>query len=327
MKQPTSGFARVTLTAALLAASTAWTGIALAQEYPAKPITIVVPFPVGSAIDNLLRPISLELQKSLGQPVIIDNKPGAQGVLGSQSVAQAQPDGYTLLAGSSTTLAANVTLFKNLSYDPIKDFTPIANLGYVSLMYLVRADSPASDLKAYVDQARKAGAPSAAAYGSSSAQIALAMLSTAAKVDFTPVPYKGTPQAITDLIGGTVPMAVVDIGNGMPHIKSGRARALATTAPERSAATPDIPVLAETYPGAQLVTWIGLVAPAGTPAPVVDKIHAALAPILSGADMKEKFASVSTEVDLLGPAQFAERLRVDQERWAKLIRASGIEPQ
>src|SRR5690606_4638641 len=140
-----------------------------------------------------------------------------------------------------------------------------------------------------------------AAYGSSSAQIALAMLSTAAKVDFTPVPYKGTPQAITDLIGGTVPMAVVDIGNGMPHIKSGRARALATTAPERSAATPDIPVLAETYPGAQLVTWIGLVAPAGTPAPVVDKIHAALAPILSGADMKEKFASVSTEVDLLGP--------------------------
>ena len=163
----------------------------LAQDYPSRPVTIVVGFPAGSATDNLFRPVAVALQAGLGQPVIIDNKPGANGVVATQYVARAKPDGYTLLAGSSTTLAANVGLFKSLPYDPIKDFEPIAGLGSTSMMFMVRADSPAKDLKSFLALAGKEASPMPVAYGSSSAQVALAMFAKATGVQFTPVPYKG----------------------------------------------------------------------------------------------------------------------------------------
>ena len=298
-----------------------------AQDYPNRPITIVVGFPAGSATDNLVRPLAVALQKSLGQPVIIDNKAGAQGVVATQYVAKAKPDGYTLLAGSSTTLAANVGLFKSLPYDPGKDFEPIAGLGSTSMMFMVRADSPARDLKSFLALAKKEANPMPAAYGSSSAQVALAMLSKATGVNFTPVPYKGTPQAITDLLGGTIPMAVVDVGNGVPHLKSGKLVALAISAASRSVSAPDVPTLSETWPGTELVTWIGLVAPAGTPAPVVDKLYAALAAALATAEIKERFAAISTEVEPVAPRDLARRMQRDQVRWIELIRAAGIQPE
>ena len=298
-----------------------------AQDYPSRPITIVVGFPAGSATDNLVRPLAVALQKSLGQPVIIDNKAGAQGVVATQFVAKAKPDGYTLLAGSSTTLAANVGLFKSLPYDPGKDFEPIAGLGSTSMMFMVRADSPARDLKSFLALAKKEPNPMPAAYGSSSAQVALAMLSKATGASFTPVPYKGTPQAITDLLGGTIPMAVVDVGNGVPHLKSGKLVALAISAASRSVSAPDVPTLSETYPGTELVTWIGLVAPAGTPAPVVDKLYTALAAALATAEIKERFAAISTEVEPVAPRDLGRRMQRDQVRWIELIRAAGIQPE
>lgn len=328
---PTSSFRMPwkTLTAsALCALCTVACGMAAAAEgFPAKPITIVVPYPAGSATDNLLRPLSVDLQKALGQSIIIDNRPGAQGLIAAQFVARAKPDGYTLFAGSSTTLAANVGLFRTLPYDPIKDFQPVAGLGHVSMMFMVRTDSPAKTLKDYLDMVRKEQTPAPAAYGSSSAQVALAMLSKATQVKFNAIPYKGTPQAITDLMGGAVPIAVVDIGNGVPQLKSGRLRALAISGPVRSVSAPDVPTLLESYPDTELVTWIGLVAPAGTPQPVVDRLYAAIATVLASPEIKEKFAAVSTEVEPVAPAALGQRMRKDKARWVELIHAAGIEPQ
>ena len=298
-----------------------------AQDYPSRPVTIVVGFPAGSATDNLVRPLANALQSSLGQPVIVDNKPGANGVVATQLVARAKPDGYTLLAGSSTTLAANVGLFKSLPYDPVKDFEPVAGMGATSMMFMVRADASARDLKSFLALAAKEPNPMPVAYGSSSAQVALAMFSKATGVRFTPVPYKGTPQAITDLLGGTVPMAIVDVGNGIPHLKSGKLAALAISGTSRSVSAPTVPTLAETYPNTELVTWIGLVAPAGTPQLVVDKLWTAISAALATPDIKEKFAAISTEIDPVAPRELGRRMQRDQVRWIELIKAAGIQPE
>ncbi len=300
----------------------------IAQDYPSRTITIVVPFPAGAAVDNLIRPLTGDLQKLLGQPVVVDNKGGAQGVIGTQLVARAKPDGYTLLAGSSTTLAANVGLFKSLPYDPVKDFQPIAGLGYTSMMFLVRADSPAKDLKGLIALARSQPAPIATAFGSSSGQVALAILSRAAGISFLPVPYKGTPQVLTDLLGGAVPMAAIDVGSGVPHIKAGgRLTALAITGSARSVSAPDVPTLSETYPNSELLTWIGLVAPAGTPMPVVSRLHAAINSVLATAELKQAYAALSIEVEPVNPDELGKRMQRDQVRWLELIRAVGIQPQ
>ena len=315
------------LTASALLAAGLFPSAGCAQVFPSRPITIVVPYPPGSATDNLVRPVAAALQIALGQTVIVDNKPGAQGVIATQYVARAKPDGYTLLAGSSTTLAANVGLFKNLPYDPIKDFQPVAGLGYTSMMFMVRADSPVRDLKGFLELARKEVNPMAAGYGSSSAQVAIALLSRVSGVKFTPVPYKGTPQAITELIGGTIPMAVVDVGNGVPQMKSGRLTALAISGNSRSVSAPDVPTLSESFGNTQLVTWIGLVAPAGTPASVVDKLYGAISSVLATPDMKQRFATISTELEPVSPQELGKRMERDQVQWLELIRAAQIQPE
>ena len=316
------------LRAALIAALGAAAPLAAAQDYPSRPVSIVVPFPAGAAVDNIVRALTTELQKLLGQPVVVDNKPGAQGVIGTQLVARAKPDGYTLLAGSSTTLAANVGLFKSLPYDPLKDFQPVAGLGYTSMMLLVRADSPAKDLKGLITLARGQSTPMAAAYGSSSGQVALAILARAAGMSILPVAYKGTPQALTDLLGGVVPMAAIDVGSGVAHIGAGgRLTALAITGSARSVSAPNVPTLSETYPNTELVTWVGIVAPAGTPAPVVGRLNAAFAGALATSEVRQGFASLATEVESVGPEELGRRMQRDQARWLELIRSIGIQPQ
>lgn len=299
-----------------------------AQDYPNRPITIVVPFPAGAAVDAIIRPLTGELGRLLGQSIVVDNKAGAQGVIGSQFVARAKPDGYTLLAGSSTTLAANVGLFKNLPYDPLKDFQPIAGLGYTSMMFVVRADSPAKDLKGLVALARSQSSPIAAGFGSSSGQVALAILSRAAGINLLPVPYKGTPQVITDLLGGALPMAAFDVGSAVPHIGAGgRLTPLAITGSGRSVSAANVPTLSETYPNSELVTWVGVVAPAGTPMPIVGKLNAAFTSVLATAELKQAFAAISTEVEPVGAEELGKRMQRDQARWIELIRAIGIQPQ
>lgn len=298
-----------------------------AQEYPSKPITIIVPYGPGSAMDNVIRLISASLQTLLGQPVVVDNKGGANGVVGTQQAAHASPNGYTFLAGSSTTLAANVGLYKSLPYDPQKDFSAVAGLASTSMIFLVRTDSSTKNLQAFLAEAATQKRPVPVGYGSSSAQVALAMLSQASGVEFTGVPYKTSPQAIMDLTGGQIPMAIVDVGNGVAQVKGGRLSALAVSSPSRSEFLPDVPTLAETWPGAQLVTWIGLVAPAGTPSPIIGRVYDAIAKSLANPEVKQQFAGLSTEVDLVSPGDLADRMQRDQQQWLKLIKAAGIQPE
>lgn len=318
---------RVVRILALLGAGVALAASVAAQDFPARPVTIVVPYGPGSYTDNVVRPVALTLQKILGQPVVIDNKGGAGGILGSQFVARAKPDGYTLLAGSSTTLAANAGLYKALPYDPAKDFAPVGGLASTSMMFMVRSDFPAKDLRGFLAHAAKQGAPLPVAYGSSSAQVALALLAKASGVKFTAVPYKATPQAITDLIGGQVPAAIVDVANGVPQMKAGKLVALAISGSTRSASAPDVPTLAETWPGTQLVTWVGLVAPAGTPAPVVEKLSAAVAAAIAAPEVKQQFSTMATELEPASHDELGRRMQRDHKLWLDLMKAAGIQPE
>lgn len=310
-----------------LAALALLPGAGFAQDYPSRPVTIVVPYGPGSYTDNVIRPVAVGLQKELGQAVVIDNKAGANGVIGSQFAARARPDGYTLLAGSTTTLAANTGLFKALPYDPLKDFVPVAGIAVTSMMFIVRADYPARDLKAFLAHAARQPQPLSVGYGSSSAQVALAQLSKISGVKFNPVPYKGTPQAITDLIGGQVPVAIVDVSNGVPQVKAGKVAALAISGARRAAAAPEVPTLAEAFPGTQLVTWIGLVAPAGTPQPVVDRINQAVTKVLGTPELKQQFAALATDLEAMTPQEMGRRMQRDQAEWLELIKAAGIQPE
>lgn len=314
---------------AVLTLATALSPIAVSAQadYPSRPITIIVPYGPGSATDNTARPIAQALTKSLGQSVIIDNKAGANGVIGTQAGARAKPDGYTLLVGSSTTLAANAGLFKTLPYDTQKDFQAVSGLGSTSMMFLVRSDFAAKDIKSFLAYASKQSAPVPVAYGSSSAQVALALLTKISGVKFTAVPYKGTPQAITDLLGGQVPVAIVDVGNGVPHLRSGKANALAVSAATRSTAAPEVPTLAEIWPGTQLVTWIGLVAPSGTPMFIVEKLNAAITAALGTPEVKQQYAATVTEVEPVSHQELTRRMQRDRTLWLELIKDAGIQPE
>lgn len=310
-----------------LATALSPTGAFAQADYPSRTITIIVPYGPGSATDNTARPIAQALTKSLGQSVIIDNKAGANGVIGTQAGARAKPDGYTLLVGSSTTLAANAGLFKMLPYDTQKDFQAVSGLGSTSMMFLVRSDFAAKDIKSFLVYASKQSAPVPVAYGSSSAQVALALLTKISGVKFTAVPYKGTPQAITDLLGGQVPVAIVDVGNGVPHLRSGKANALAVSAATRSTAAPEVPTLAEIWPGTQLVTWIGLVAPAGTPMFIVEKLNAAITAALATPEVKQQYAATVTEVEPVSHQELTRRMQRDRTLWLELIKDAGIQPE
>lgn len=311
------------IAAAALAAATC---LAQAQDFPSRPLTLVAPYPPGSATDNVARPLAIALQEILGQPVIVDNRAGAQGTIGADYVARAKPDGYTVLI-ASTTMFAGTSLMKSLPYDPIKSFQPVSGIGSTSMMFLVKADSPIKTINDLVEAAKTRKDPLNIGYGAASAQVVLAMFTSASGGKVTPISYKGTPQAITDLTGGQIDAAIVDIGNGVAQMNAGRLRALAISAKARSAAAPNVPILAEVLPGAALETVIAVVAPAGTPAPIVDKLDRALRAALARPDVKTRWAATTTEVVPLSTSELEKLLATDLPRWHALIKAAGIEPQ
>lgn len=304
----------------------AW-GQAAPQAYPTRPIAMVVPYGPGSATDNVARPVAQAMQEVLGQPVVIENRGGANGVIGTQYGARARPDGYTLLVGSSTTLAANIGLFRTLPYDPTRDFVPVAGMARTSQIFVTRADYPARDMRRFLAMASESASPLPLGYGSSSAQVALALLSKVSGVSFTPVPYRDTPRTLTDLMGGQVAMGIVDVGNAVPYLHDGRLNGLAMSGPVRSLFAPEVPTMAEFWPGTQLVTWIGLVAPAGTPMAVVETLERAVTAILAKPEIQQSFAAIGTEIDVASREELANRLPHDQALWLDLIKLAGIEPQ
>lgn len=302
-------------------------GLAHAQTYPSRPVKLVVPFPAGSATDQIARVIGQELQVALGQPFVVDNKAGAQGSIAAAEVAKAAPDGHTLMVTTNTPQAANVSLFKKLNYDPVKDFAPIARLGTISFMIMVRPDFPAKNLKEFLAHARANPGKLSAGYGSSGSQVSQAMLRSMAKIDFVDVPYKGLPQAITDVMGGTLSFTFADLANGLAQAKGGKLRGIAVTSGKRSALAPDVPAIAEELPGYELIAWFALVAPAGTPPATVTRLHGLVDAALRKPEVASRFATLGTDVAPMNPQQLGGFIQSEIAKWARMTKAAGIEPQ
>ena len=298
-----------------------------AQSWPTRPVKLVVPFPAGSATDQVARLLGAELQGALGQSFVVENKPGAQGSIAAAEVARAAPDGYTLLVTTNTPPAANVSLFRKLAYDPVKDFAPIARLGTTSFMLMVRPDFPARTLKDFLAHARAQPGRLSAGYGSAGSQVSLALLKSMGGLEVVEVPYKGIPQAITDLLGGTLAFTFVDLGNALAQQKGGKLRGLAVTSAKRTPLAPELPAIAEELAGYELIAWFGLVAPAGTPREIVARLHEATTKALARPEVREKFGAIGTDVAPMDPAEFGRFIQSEIAHWARLAKLAGIQPE
>jgi len=301
--------------------------LAHSQTYPSKPVKLVVPFPAGSATDQIARVIGQQLHESLGQPFVVENKPGAQGSIASAEVARAAPDGHTLMVGTNTPLAANPSLFKKLNYDPVKDFAPVARLGTISFMIMVRPDFPAKNFKEFLAHAKANSGKLSAGYGSAGSQVSQAMLRSMGKIDFIDVPYKGLPQAITDVLGGQISFTFADLANALAQIKGGKLRGIAVTSQKRSALAPDVPAIAEELAGYELIAWFALVAPTGTPPAVVARLHDITAKSLAKPEVIARFASLGTDVAPMNPEQLGGFIRSEIAKFARLAKEAGIQPE
>ncbi len=300
---------------------------AVAQDYPVRPIRMIVPFPAGSAPDSIARIVTLHMQQTLGQNIVIDNRPGAQSVIGAVEATRSMQDGYTLLAGSNTAMAANVSLFKKLPYDPVKDFDAVARFITSALMLVVRADFPARNLSEFVAHAKARPGQLSAGYASAGMQVGLAELKVRAGISVVEVPYKGVPQAVTDIIGGQIAFTFADSAVAITQAQGGKVRALAVTTAKRSTLVPDIPSMAEEIPGFDIGVWNGLFARAGTPRAVVAKLNEAANKAVTSPDVVAKLRSLGQEPGPMTPEEFRAFQLAEIKKWAAQIKAAGIQPE
>ena len=299
-----------------------------AQPYPSKPITIVVPFGAGSGTDSIARIIGQYLQNALNQSVVIENKVGASGVLAATYVARAAPDGYTLLMATNSTHSANPHLFKSLAYDPVKDFAPVARAGSYVFMLVVNPAVPARTLPELVAYAKANPGKLTYASGNTTGIVAGETLKSKAGIDVLHIPYKSTPPAINDLLGGRVSMMFIDLAPGLEHVRAGTMRALAVTTRERSALLPDLPSLSEAgIPGYDVTSYAALFAPAGTPKEIVDRLNAEVQKIIANPDAKARIAVTGFDAFSGPPETLASFVQSELVNWGKLIKDAGIEPQ
>jgi tripartite-type tricarboxylate transporter receptor subunit TctC len=332
MREPTPRTAmirtrlRCLLFAALVAMATA-AGAQVPMAWPDKPIKLVVPYPPGGLTDTLARSIAEPLSKALGQPVLVDNKPGAGTLLGAQIVARSPADGYTLLMATSTTLGVSPALYRNNMIDPLRDFAPVSLVASVPFFLVVTADTGWASAKDLVDAARVAPVPlqDGSAGNGSPHHLAMEMLQKASGAKFEHIPYKGSQLAIPDLLGGRFKLMVTDLTPALAHIRAGKLKVLATTAPQRSAMMPDAPTFAEAgIPGVQAVAWQGVVAPAGTSQAVMERLAAEINRIVASDALRQRCTAIGC--DALPPvssAEFAERVKTDLARWTQVVIDSG----
>ncbi len=298
------------------------------DSYPAKPITFVVPFAAGSATDQLARAIGQSITEQTKQPVVVENKGGASGMIAAQAVAKAPADGYTVLITTNTTHAANEHLYKKLSYDPVKDFAPLSGLGKGGQVLVVPASSPYQSVGELVAYAKANPGKLSFGSGSSSSRIAGEMLKQLAGVDILHVPYKSNPLAITDLLGGQINLMITDVSTGVPQIKAGKLRALGYSTPKRSAQLPDVPTIAEAgVKGYDMGYWFAAYAPANTPAPVVAKLNQLLNKAVHSAAAKSFFDMSGSEAWTTTPAELAQFQATETKKWGQVIKAAGITPE
>ena len=291
--QRASKLARIALAVVFIAS-----GGAIAQDFPARSVRLIVPQSAGGGADILARTVGQKLSEAWGQPVVIDNRPGAAGIIGTEAVAKAAPDGYTLLMGAISTHAINPSLYKTLSYDPVKDFAPVTMVATAPLLVVVHPSLPVNSTQELIALAKaKPGQLFFASAGSgNSAHLAGELFKTMANVDLVHVPYKGATPAETDLIGGQVSVMFSSILSALPHAKAGKMKALAVTSARRSSIAPDLPTVAESgVPGYDVNPWYGLFAPAGTPRAIVERINRDVARILAQPDVRQRFATLGAE--------------------------------
>jgi tripartite-type tricarboxylate transporter receptor subunit TctC len=301
-------------------------GSAHAQTYPVKAIRIILPFPAGSATDSIARVVGKDIAETLGQAVVIENKPGAGGAIASEFVAKSAPDGYIVMVGSNTQLAANPSLFKSLPYDPA-NFAPIARLSTQPTALLVRKDFPAKTLGEFVAYAKANPKKLSGGYGASSAQVAIARLRALTGIDVLEVPYKGIPLAVVDTIGGTVDFTFGDLGAAIAQVKGGKLDAIAITSATRNPLAPDWPPVAESYPGYEVIGWHAMVAPAGTPRDIRQKLYEACAKALAKPEVIQALAALGVTPALMTPEELGPYIPAEVKRWAELIKEAGIKPE
>lgn len=298
---------------------------ALAQTYPGKPIRIIVPYPPGGSGTIIARILGDKLTQAWGQQVLVDSRPGASGMIGAELVAKAPNDGYTLLHGYTSEVAINVSLFKKLSYDPLKDFAPIALTGVVPMILLVHPSVPVKSVKELMALARsRPGEMTYASAGAGSpAHLAHELLNRSANVKMVHVPYKGAAPALVDLLGGHVFTYFSGMPPAMPHVRAGKLRGLAVSTAKRSGAAPEIATVGESVPGFDVPTWFSLLAPAGTPRDIVAKLNAETVRILALPDVKAAYANLGLFAISSAPEQFGTFVQEEIVRWAKVVKASG----
>ncbi|WP_366508799.1 tripartite tricarboxylate transporter substrate binding protein [Variovorax sp. SCN 67-20] len=298
---------------------------AQASDFPSKAIRIVVPFPPGGATDAAARLVAVKMSEHWGQPVLVDNRAGAGGNVGSDLVAKSPADGYTLVMGVTGSHAINASLYSKMPYDPVTDFVAISQVAVVPNVLVVHPSVPVKNLAELVALAKKEpGKLNYASLGNgTAAHLGMEMLKSDAGVDITHVPYKGSAPAVSDLLAGQVQMMVDGLPSALPHIKAGKLRAIALTSLRRAPSLPDLPTISETYPGFYADAWSGLFAPRGTPQPVVDKLSAEVQRILKLPDVREKLVALGAEPVGSTQAEFAAHVKREIEKWAKVVKTSG----
>jgi len=324
-------FSVIVLGAALAGAlpAAAQTRAAAAEGYPTKPVRFVVPFAPGGSTDTLARAIGIRLPEYLGQQVVIDNRTGANGDIGMLLVAKAPADGYTIVLGYIANLGIGPSLYK-MPYDPVKDFAPVTQVAGASNIMTAHPSVPAKNLKEFIAHARaNPGAINFATSGVASVgHLTGEYLNQLGGMKMVHVPYKGSGQAISDLVGGHVKVMISGMASTLPHVKTGKLRALAVTGLQRSDAAPDVPTIAESgFPGFEARSWFGVLAPANTPKPVVTRLHADIVKALQQPDVKQRLTAIGFDVVGSTPEAFAAYIKSEIQKWAKVVKASGAKAE
>jgi len=317
------------LTRALLLAFALIAGQAIAQDYPSKPVRIVIGFGPGSGTDLIARMLADELQKTLNQPFIVENKPGAGAQIAANFVKAAPPDGYTLLLTSNSTHSVNPHIFKKLQYDPIADFTPIGGIGFFPFILAVDAKVPVKTPQEFVTWAQANKGKVFYAYGTPTVQIPAEAINRIEKLDAVGVPYKSSPDAMTDVIGGRAQFIVVDLASSQPQVKAGKLRPLAVTSSKRTSLAPDLPTVEETLniKDFDLAAWTGLFGPANLPKDIVDKLSGAMLKILNRQDVRDRMLGNYIEPTPSDPATFAAMVKRQLVVWGEKVKAAGIQAE
>ena len=300
-------------------------GVALPQSYPSKPVRVVVPYPAGTTPDVIGRTLAERLQATFGQPFIVENRSGAGGNIGAEVVAKAG-DPHVLLVGGNGPVAINKHLYKDLTYDSDKDLVPVSLLATAPQMLVVKNELKVSDFRSFTDHARQnPGRLSYASVGSGSAShLTMELLKTEAGLLLVHVPYRGFPPAVTDMLGGSIDAMFAIIPAVLPHVKAGKMRALAVTAVSRNSMSPDVPSVAELgFPQLESLAWNGLLAPVGTPAPVIARLSAETVSAMRHPQTREALGRLGFEVVASSPEEFSRWIRAESEKWARVVRASG----